>query len=68
MFHFQLTCTKQVAIFTGQADRFTAGGVDEADNLFVDHAAENHLNHVHGCRIGDTHTINEVRFDLQFVE
>ena len=41
-------------------DRAPAVAVDEVDDLLVDQAAQDHLHHVHGLRIGDPHALDEL--------
>ncbi|MCY1422687.1 hypothetical protein D9M71_383790 [compost metagenome] len=42
--------------------------VDQVDDVLVHQAAEDHLDHVHGLRVGDAHAIDEVAFDRQALE
>ena len=43
----QLSRLDQAAILAGEADRTAALGVDRRDELLVDRAGENHLDHFH---------------------
>ena len=36
--------------------------IDQADDLLVDQAAQDHFDHIHGFAVGDAHTIDEFRF------
>src|SRR5690606_3360221 len=64
----ELARANQLPVFPGEANGLAAVAIDEADNLLVDRTAEHHFHHVHGCRVSHAHTIDEFRFDTEFLQ
>ncbi|MCY1174170.1 hypothetical protein D9M73_143590 [compost metagenome] len=64
----ELLRTNQLGVLAGQADGAAAVTVDQVDDVLVDLAAEDHLHHVHGLRVGDAHAVDEVALDAQALE
>jgi hypothetical protein len=54
-----------VAVLAAQADRLAAGGVDEADDLLVDRAGEDHLDDLHRLLVGDPEAVDELALDAE---
>src|SRR3990172_4261405 len=52
----------QVRVLAGEADGPPAVEVDQAHDLLVDLADEDHLDDVHGLRVGDPHAPDKARF------
>src|SRR5690606_34341744 len=66
--HGELACANQLPVFPGEANGLAAVAIDEADNLLVDRTAEHHFHHIHGGRVSHAHTIDEFRFDTEFLQ
>ncbi len=66
--HGELLRADQLGVLAGQADGAAAVAVDQVDDVLVHLAAEDHLHHVHGRRVGDAHAVDEVALDRQALE
>ncbi len=58
----------QVGVFAADADRLAALPVDGRDDVLVDEAREDHLDHLDGGLVGNTQALHEVGLDLQLLE
>ena len=58
----------QPAVLAADADRLAAGRLDRGDDLLVDLAGQDHLDHLDGRGVGDPQPVDEGRLDLQPVE
>ena len=56
----ELDRLNHVVVHAGEPDRLAAGVVDEFDEVFVDLAAEDRLDDVHGLFIGITQAVDEL--------
>src|SRR5690554_784724 len=68
VFYLEFAGANLGAILAGQTDGLAAALVDLVDDTFVDQAAEYHLHHVHGLGIGDSHAVDEARFNIEFFQ
>ena len=64
----QLTRLDEVRVAAGQAHRLAAAVVDQADDLLVDLADQDHLDHVHGLAVGDPHALHVAGRHLHLLE
>ena len=58
----------QSAVLAGKPHGLAAVAIDQAHDLFVDLARQNHFHHVHGLAVGDAHARDKGGFDLQTLE
>ncbi len=58
----------QVPVAPGQPDGPAAAVVDQADDLLVHPAHQNHLHHIHGFAVRDPHPLHITRFYVETVE
>ena len=63
--HGEFAGAYQLAVLAADAYGLTAIAVDGSHDLLVDTAAQHHLHHIHGLRVGHPHAVDELGVDVE---